>query len=101
MTPTKLLAGQETLVSTVVRGTDPCLRKVLAPTPTASNEGDETETGLKGHPGLPAEEKVARTQPNPHADDLRPVLVEDVDNLARNINAGEELKPDGHGLGED
>jgi type IV secretion system protein VirD4 len=94
-----------------VRGIDARLGTAFAPHAAAADE-EETDGGLQRHPGLPGEDGIIRDNSEEDANDLRPVLEDDLDNLGVNhapgadpmrrssairraygINAGEELKP--------
>jgi type IV secretion system protein VirD4 len=98
-----------------VRFTDVRLDKAFAPEPAVTSDEDEADGGLQRHPGLPGEESMVRDSADEHANDLRPVLDEDLDNPAQSnaqgvdpmrpssairraygINAGEDLKSGRH-----
>src|SRR5579862_7139773 len=103
-----------------VRFTDARLDKAFAPEPAVTSEEEEADGGLQRHPGLPGEEEIVRESAEEHANDLRPVLDDDLDNPAQSnaqgvdpmrrssairraygINAGESLKPGGHSPDDD
>ena len=103
-----------------VRGTDARLDEPAASEFATVGEEDDANCGLQRHPGLPGEEGIIRTNAEEDANDLRPVLDDDLDNPAQSnargvdplrrssairraywINAGESLKPGRHSPDDD
>jgi len=103
-----------------VRGTDVRLDKAAASEFAIAGDEDEADGGLQRHPGLPGEEGIVRERAEENANDLRPVLDDDLDNPAQSnaqgvdpmrrssairraygMNAGEDPKPGRHGPDND
>jgi type IV secretion system protein VirD4 len=103
-----------------VRSTDARLDKAAASEFAILGEEDEADGGLQRHPGLPGEEGIVRDRMQEDANDLCPVLDDDLDNPAQSnaqgvdpmrrssairraygINAGEDPKPGRHGPDHD